>query len=192
MSDREIRETGLSVTAENMGQMVREFMRPIMETMAEMLKNNTIALNELSQAQSIQNDRLEALEKQIRLQTPVTAKQAAYINEAIRNRARELLTKRGIEDGKAEGKLSRAIRRAVMMRYGVSVIRDIPRHEYNIALEMAGMWNDIMAVKEATKGSDNGRNYKSFKDMDAEKEVSRASDKFCEPDIYADESGGRI
>ncbi len=166
MNDIEDHGKELSITAENMGQIVREFMRPIIETLAEMLKNNTIALNELSQAQSIQNDRLEALEKQIRLQTPVTSKQAAYINETIKNRSQELLLKRGVTDNKTIGKLSRAIRRSVLMRYGASAVRDIPRHEYNIALEMAGMWYDMLTVWNVAKGANDGRDDKQPTPMD--------------------------
>ena len=50
-----------------------EIMRPMMQAIGKMLEKNVEAIERLSAAQTIQNDRLEALEKQIRLQTPITA-----------------------------------------------------------------------------------------------------------------------
>ena len=77
-----------------LSHIITELMRPVMQTIGKMLENNTAALEQLSSAQSIQNDRLEALERQIRLQTPVTSKQVTYLNDAIRQRARALLDKK--------------------------------------------------------------------------------------------------
>lgn len=85
-----------------LSHIITELMRPVMQTIGKMLENNTAALEQLSSAQSIQNDRLEALEKQIRLQTPVTSKQVTYMNDAIRQRARALLDKKGIDDKKRQ------------------------------------------------------------------------------------------
>lgn len=90
----------LLVSTESLGKIITELMRPVMQTFGKMLENNTAALEQLSAAQSVQNDRLEALEKQIRLQTPVTSKQVTYLNDAIRQHAREILYKRGVDDKK--------------------------------------------------------------------------------------------
>ena len=139
------------IPADALGGIITELMRPIMQTFGKLLENNTAALEQLSAAQSVQNDRLEALEKQIRLQTPVSGKQVSYLNDAIRQKARELLDKRGIEDGKAVVKLGNAIRKAVLTRYGVSTLREIPKHEYNVALSQIGMWNDALAVRDVVK-----------------------------------------
>ena len=57
-----------------LGTVIQEIMRPVLETLTKMLEQNTAALDQLAAAQSIQNDRLEALERQIRLQTPITSK----------------------------------------------------------------------------------------------------------------------
>lgn len=127
---------------------MNQLMRPILESIGTMLKNNTAALEQLSAAQSVQNDRMEALEKQIRLQTKVDGKMAGYLNEAIRGRSRELLDKRGISEKKAVTKLGNAIRKAVLMRYGISSLRDVPKHEYNVALNLIGMWNDVLTVRD--------------------------------------------
>jgi len=127
---------------------ITELMRPVMQTIGKMLENNTAALEQLAAAQSIQSDRLEALEKQIRLQTKVDGKMAGYMNDAIRGRSRELLDKRGVDDKKAVTKLGNAIRKAVLMRYGVSSLRDVPKHEYQVALNLIAIWNDLLIVRD--------------------------------------------
>ena len=139
------------VTPDVLSAMVTELIRPIMETIGRMLENNTEAIERLADSQTIQSDRLEALEKQIRLQTPVTNKQAAYIGDAIRARARELLDKKGISDAKAVKKLANHIRKAVLMRYGVGSAREIPKHEYNVALNQIAMWNDMLVIRDIVK-----------------------------------------
>ena len=144
------------VTPEALSAIVKELIAPVMETIGRMLENNTEAIERLSSAQQIQNDRLEALEKQIRLQTPVTSKQAAYINDAIRQRARELLDRKDVSGDKAIRKLSNQIRKAVLMRYGVAGVREIPKHEYNVALNQVGMWNDMLVVRDIVRQSGRG------------------------------------
>lgn len=135
---------GILVDPNSLGQIVAEIISPVMKTIGKLLENNTAALEQLSSAQSVQNDRLEALEKQIRLQTLVTSKQVYYLNDAIRMRARELLDKRSVSDNKAITKLGNLIRKSVLARYGVSSLRDVPKHEYNVALSQIGMWNDTV------------------------------------------------
>lgn len=138
---------GILVDPNSLGQIVAEIISPVMKTIGKLLENNTAALEQLSSAQSVQNDRLEALEKQIRLQTLVTSKQVYYLNDAIRMRARELLDKRSVSDKKAITKLGNLIRKSVLARYGVSSLRDVPKHEYNVALSQIGMWNDILSMR---------------------------------------------
>jgi len=144
-----------TVSPENIGNIITEIMRPMVQAIGKLLENNTAALEQLSAAQSIQNDRLEALEKQIRLQTPVSGKQVTYLNDAIRSRARELLDKRDISDKKAITKLGNAIRKAVLSRYGVSGLREIPKHEYNVAMSQIGMWNEILTVRDIVQETRN-------------------------------------
>lgn len=135
-----------------LGMYIAEIMRPIMETVSKLLENNTAALEQLSAAQSIQNDRLEALEKQIRLQTPVSGKQVNYLNEAIRDRARWQLEKYGYsDDKKTVVKLGNAIRRAVLSRYGIASLREIPKHEYTVAMSQINMWSNALTVRDIVK-----------------------------------------
>ena len=151
MKPEEVPAGALVVMPEALGEIITELMRPVMQTMSKMLENNTAALEQLSAAQSVQNDRLEALERQIRLQTPVTSKQVTYLNDAIRQRARSLLDKKGIEDKKAITKLGNMIRKSVLSRHGIGNIREIPRHEYSVDMSYIGTWNDVLAVHDVIK-----------------------------------------
>lgn len=146
------RESGaILVTPEVLSGVVKELLQPVMQSMAKILENNTAALEQLSSAQSVQNDRLEALERQIRLQTKVDSKQASYLNNAIRQRSRELLSKREIEDRKAITKLGNHIRKAVLARYGISSLRDVPKHEYTVAMQQIEIWNNALLVGDVVK-----------------------------------------
>lgn len=130
---------------------IQQMMGPLVETMVTMLRNNTDALNQLAATQQIQADRLEALEKQIRLNTLVTPQQVKYINDAIRARARELLDKRGVDDKKAVTKLGNAARKSLLSRYGVGALNNIPKHEYSVAMSHIATWNDMLTVRDIVK-----------------------------------------
>lgn len=147
--------TNLPAITQEQAQMIpaiiQQMMGPLVETMVTMLKNNTEALNQLAATQQIQADRLEALEKQIRLNTLVTPQQVKYINDAIRTRARELLDKRGVDDKKAVTRLGNAVRKALLSRYGVGALHDIPKHEYGVAQNYIATWNDMLAVRDIVK-----------------------------------------
>lgn len=143
-----VQENAIMVDPNALGEIITELIRPVMQTIGKLLESNTAALEQLSAAQSIQNDRLEKLELQIRLQTPVTSKQVTYLNDAIRARSRELLDKKGIDDKKAITRLGNAIRKAVLSRYGISGLREIPKHEYGVAMSQIGMWNDVLTVRD--------------------------------------------
>lgn len=130
---------------------IQQMMGPIVDAMGKLLEHNAEALDQLAGAQKVQNDRLEALEKQIRLNTLVTPQQVRYMNDAIRARARDLLFKREIEDAKAVKKLGNAIRKSVLSRYGISALHEIPKHEYSVAMNQIGMWSDALQVRDVVK-----------------------------------------
>lgn len=130
---------------------IQQMMGPIVETMSKLLEHNAEALDQLAGAQKVQNDRLEALEKQIRLNTLVTPQQVRYMNDAIRAHAREMLYKREIEDAGAVKKLGNAIRKSVLARYGISALHEIPKHEYSVAMNQIGMWSDALQVLDVVK-----------------------------------------
>ncbi len=137
-----------------LAQVIERMLSPVVETMARMMKNNTEALDRLAATQKIQADRLEALEKQIRLNTLVTPQQVRYFNDAIRKRARELLDKRDCaDDQKAVKSLSAMIRKAVLTRYGVSALHEVPKHEYSVVLSQVQTWNDSLCVRDVLKAA---------------------------------------
>lgn len=91
------------------------------------------------------NERMAALEREVRLLTKVTPAQASAINEAIRQRAAELC-----ENYRAQGcekAAANAIRRAVRLTTGTNSVRDLPRCEYSVAMEQVSMWDDRKVMK---------------------------------------------
>lgn len=131
---------------------LREFVAPLMASLAELMANNTEALQYLASQQKVQADRMAALEKQIRLNTLVTPTQVRYINDAIRKRAREILSRKGLEgEQKAVTRLSAVIRKSVLSRYGVAALHEIPKHEYTVALQQIETWNDALSILDITR-----------------------------------------
>lgn len=137
--------------AQMLPQMIQTMMSPIVETMTKLLEHNAEALEQLAGAQKVQNDRLEALEKQIRLNTLVTPQQVKYFNDAIRARARELLNKKEIEDAAAIKKLGTQIRKSVLARYGIGALHEIPKHEYSVVMSQIAMWNDVLIIRDIVR-----------------------------------------
>ena len=135
-----------------MGELVADFMRPIMETIGELLKNNTAALEQIAQAQAVQADRLGSLERDIRLRCHITNKQFAYLNASVKAHARSLLDKYELsDDAKAVRKLGDAIKRDVLARYGIGSMREIPEHEYSVARSQIDMWRDALVIRDVVK-----------------------------------------
>ena len=155
------------VTAE-LTNTILAMMSPIMESIGALLKNNTEAIQQIASCQEqmaagqdAMRIRMEALEKQVRLSTPVTDRQVKYLQEAARTKARELLDKKGFgDDKKAISKLSGVIKKSVMARFGGS-LREIPKVEYNVAMNQVETWNNVIAVmdivKEARKRQENNK-----------------------------------
>lgn len=143
------------LTAESMTAIstaVQEIMRPIMATLAEIMGKNTEAVQYLAAQQKIQSDHMAALEKQIRLNTLVTQVQTRHINNAIKDRSRGLLEKFGLaDDGKCIKTLSGHIRKAVLSRYGVSSLHDVPQCEYSVVMQQIGSWNDMLVLRDVKK-----------------------------------------
>jgi len=182
--------------AEIIPAVIQQVLGPVMAQMTELLRNNTEALSQLASAQHVQADRMEALERQIRLNTLVTPQQVRYINDGIRARARELLDKRGVDNDKAMRKLGNAIRKSVLARYGVAALHEIPKHEYSVAMNHVATWNDILCVRDVVKEA---RSYEDKKtamgglepaaDVDAAPSASRQVDKPHKHDMRYDVGG---
>lgn len=135
-----------------MGEIMADFMRPIMETIGELLKNNTAALEQIAQAQAVQADRLGSLERDLRLRCHISNKQFAYLCAAVKAHARALLDKYELaDDAKAVRKLGEAIKRDVLARYGIGSMREIPEHEYSVARSQIDMWRDALTIRDIVK-----------------------------------------
>lgn len=139
-------------TAEIVSIVVRDMMAPIMQSIGKMLEHNTQAMEQIAAAQQITSERITYLEKQVRLQTPLSKSQENCINSAIRARARELLDPRGFaDDKKAVTKLGGIIRKSVLARYGVGSLREAPAYDYDTALKQVSIWNDRIAIRDIEK-----------------------------------------
>lgn len=140
--------------AQALALMVQQIIAPTMGTIGKLLEENMKALKDLSQTQKLQSERMEAIEKQLRLNTLVTATQERYLKGEIKKRAEELLAKKGLEDDrKAATALGGSIRKAVLSRYGAGQLREIPRHEYSVAMSQIGSWNDQVELLKITKAA---------------------------------------
>lgn len=151
MESKEIR----MVNEKQLGELpavIQQLMSPIMQTMSKLLEQNTSAMSQLAAAQQVQNDRLEALERQIRLNTPVTRQQAQYLKAAVKEHVLELLDKSSVVgDVKAINKLSRIVKKDVLSFYGITAIEEIPKHEYSVAMSNIQTWNNLRVIREVVK-----------------------------------------
>ncbi len=112
-------------------------------------RQKTEQIEKMAADYHLMSQRMTELEKQVRLQKPLSKSQENYINAAIRRRARELLEEKGItEDRKAATALSGVIRKAILSRYGVGSLREAPAYDYETALEEAQSWMDYVELKK--------------------------------------------
>ena len=181
-------------TVEIVSVVVRDMMAPLMESIGKMLKHNTEAMEQIAAAQQMTSQRIADLEKRMRLQTPMSRTQEKYIGDAIRARARELLDTKGYaDDKKAVTKISGAIRKSVLTRWGVASLREAPAYDYETALKQIGMWNDLMAirdvVKEARNRADDMAHAERAAGVDAEKALSSPYDQQGKPGVREDLEG---
>lgn len=145
--ENEAREKG-------MRDMLQQILSPVFSALQQIMDHNNESFAQIAAAMTIQSDRMDALEKQIRLATPVTPGQVRYINNEIRHRARELLAKKedGYEDDtKAVAALGRLIRKSVLVRYGIVALNELPRCEYSVVISQIGLYNDALAVRDIIK-----------------------------------------
>ena len=108
-------------------------MAEMMATMAAMLQATT--------------ESMEQLRRQVRLLEKVTPAQATTINRAIRERATEICAIYMVRGDKGEKLAAAAIRKAVKLQFGAGSVKEIPRCDYEIALEQVRTWDDYKAMK---------------------------------------------
>lgn len=130
---------------------VQEIMMPVMQNMAEIMQHTNEALTAIALQQEAQTRRMDALEKQVSWSTTVTARQARYLNEGIRERAALLLAKHGVTDRKRITRLANIIRKTVFARYGIGSISEVPRCEYPVAQKMISDWLSVQKIREIVR-----------------------------------------
>lgn len=109
----------------------------IMRGMAEMLAST--------------NERITALEQEIRTLTKVTPAQVKAINAAIRERAAVICCDYSAVG--CEQLAANAIRKALRLTLGISAVREIPRCDYNVAMRQVEMWDDYKQMKSLKAGT---------------------------------------
>ena len=125
-----IRMDGAQALADPARELVQ--MREALEMMAGLLRQT--------------NEAVQDLRRQVRLLEKVTPGQANAINRAVRERAAEIC---GIYLARGCEKLAAAaIRRSVKERFGASSAKEIPRCEYEVAMELARSWDDYQEMTE--------------------------------------------
>lgn len=91
------------------------------------------------------NERMAALEMQVRMLEKVTPSQATDLNRAIRERTAEV-----VEEYRLKGlnkPVAAAIRKAVRLSTGARSVREIARCDYRPILELVLTWDDYKAIK---------------------------------------------
>ena len=131
---------------------VQGIVAPVMEQIGKILERNSQAMERIAASQQLMSARISELEKQVRLKTPMSRSQERHLNDAIRQRAREILDGKGCgDDKKAVNRLAGMIRKSVLARYGVDSLREAPAYDYEVAMEQAESWNDLMAIRDVVK-----------------------------------------
>ena len=98
------------------------------------------------------NERITEMEKEIRLLTKVTPAQASSLNSAVRERAEQLSEQYRCPLSETFRKAAaNAIRRSIKLTSGVRSMKDLPRCEYQVALEQISMWDDYKILKDIKK-----------------------------------------
>ena len=140
------------IPAGQLAQTVQAMIGPVFEQFGAILERTNQAIERIAASNQIMNARITELEKEVRLQKPLSRSQEKYINDAIRARARELLDEKGCaEDRKAVSKLGAAIRKSVLARYGIGSLREAPAYDYDTAMEQVKRWKDLILIRETVK-----------------------------------------
>lgn len=121
---------------------------PVGEDLAPVL----VAVNQLAQAMQSMGDmmrmtgeRMSAMERELKLLTPVTGVQKGAIHTAIRERAAELCE--SYHAAGCEKSVCAAIRRELRLQFGINNISSLPRCEYQVAMQSVALWDDYKAMK---------------------------------------------
>ena len=101
----------------------------------------------MAESVRLTNLRMQKLERQIELMTPLTGAQDKALGEAIRKRADALCEQYRLRPARA-GAVATAIRRELKRQSGVRSTRELPRIEYQVLLERVALWGDYDVMRE--------------------------------------------
>ena len=123
------------VTIVTMGHSVR-VMAEAMQRMNEMMQETL--------------ERMAELEKTVRTLEKVTPRQAAQVNAAMRDRAREICADWRL--GGQEKQVAALIRKKVRETTGVRTAREIARCDCGTVIQTIQTWEDVDAIRKIRKG----------------------------------------
>ena len=96
------------------------------------------------------SEKIERMEKEFSRMIPLTGAQERDVQSRIRAKAEEICALYGLPP-EARRTISRGLRSNLKRRLGVCSIREIPRIDYELALEEIELWDDYQTVREARK-----------------------------------------
>ena len=102
-------------------------------------------LREMAMLLRATNERMGALEKEVRRLTKVTPAQASTLNAAIRSRAANVCRMHRCQGD--ERAAAAAIRQSVRATLGVTSMRDVPRDDFKIGMRAIEMWDDYQVMR---------------------------------------------
>ena len=138
----------IPVSGNEISQVIQSIVIPVMEPLCKLVQQNTEALERITATLNLQGKQIEALEKQVRMNTPVSSVQARHLNSSIRDKAKEVLDRYGRNDKKSIDAVSRSIRKDILIRAGIANVRELPRCEYDVAIRQVQMWNNAVVIRE--------------------------------------------
>lgn len=115
-----------------------EQMKSMMPAMAEQMKNLAVMMRGI-------NERMGALEREVRRLTKVTPSQANTLNAAIRSRAANVCRMHHCEG--SERAAAAAIRMSVRATLGVTSMRDVPRDDFKVGMRAIELWDDYQVMR---------------------------------------------
>ena len=90
------------------------------------------------------NERMAALEKEVKRLTKVTAAQANDVNDKMRKRAAELAKMHRLPG--SEKQITNAIRKDVKRLMGIGTARELPRGDYQETIRLIENWDDFDVI----------------------------------------------
>jgi hypothetical protein len=128
----------------------------------QQLQAATAALSQMQQlmlgmADAIRaaNTRMEKMERQLELLTPITGAQERALRAEIRRRAEALSGLYRLPDGSRTA-IAAAIRAGLKGEAGVRAMRELPRIEYSVLLERVALWDDYDTMRAIRKRARDG------------------------------------